>query len=291
MPRNAPSAVELKGGKHQTIAFGLVNVPVRIKNVKAPKRERTIGANFICEEHQVKAKQVYVCEEAGGSHAPGADVGRVKAYPTDSGYVQIDESELDELITGDGSIAIETFVPAEQVDPLFFDEHYMVGPDEGGATTYDLLCQALEEEGVIGVGTAILPGTKKTKIVAVRYSPFAEQLLLETVRFDYEINFADMDAVANGRKSRPAPTPQNVAVAVQLIEANAGEFDPSGVEDEWQKALRDAIAAAQSGKPAPVAKAKPVAVTPADDLMAKLQESVKKAKATKKPAAKKKAKA
>lgn len=292
MPRNAP-AVELKGGKHQTITVGLLNVPVRIKNVKSPKKERTISGNFICPEHEVKAKQVYICEEAGGSHDVGAVIEKVKAYPTDTGFVQLDDDVLAELVEmGTGAIEIDQFVDADEVDPLFFTEHYMVGPDETGHSSYDLLCEALADENVIGVGKAMLPGTKKTQIVAIRYSPFAEQILLETVKFDYEINFADMDAVANGRKSRPAPTGGNVALAKQLIAANAGKFDPSGVEDEYQTALREAIAAAESGQPVAPVKAKVVAPTPADDLMAKLTESVKQAKAAgKKPAAKKTTKA
>jgi DNA end-binding protein Ku len=285
LPRNA-TATELKGGKHQTIAFGLVNVPVRIKPVEVTKRQRTISANFICGEHMEKARQVYVCDQAGKTHGAGEAIEKVRGYPVDGGYVVLDDDVLEEIIAEKtGAITIDQFVPADEVDPLFFAKTYLLGPDEGGHPTYDLLAKAISTAGVIGVGTAVLAGTKKTQLVAIRYSGFAEQLILQTCKFDSEINWADIDAVANGIKSRPAPTAANLKLAAQIIDGLAGDFDPSSVEDEYQKALGDLIAKAASGQKLVAPKVKAAPVTPVDDLMTKLQESVAQAKkAGKKPA-------
>lgn len=290
MPRNA-AVLDIKGGKTQTIAFGLVNVPVRIKNVDAPKKNRTVSGNYICAEHHEKARQVYVCDTDGATHKAGEQCDKVKGYPTDTGYVVLEEDVVEQIIAEKtGAIAIEQFVDATSVDPLFFKQTYIVAPDTGGGPTYDLLAAAMQETGMLAFGKAVLPGTKKTQGVIIRWSPFAEQLVLETCKFDTDINWPDLDAVANGIKSRPAPVAGNVTMARQIIDGLTTKFDPTGVEDEFDKQLRALIDQAAQGKQLVAPAPKAEAATPADDLVAALKKSVAASKdkpIAKKPAAKK----
>lgn len=285
MPRNA-TALDLKGGKKQSIAFGLVNVPVRIKNVNASaKSSGAPSANFICADHQEKCKTHRYCE--AGDHTVDA----VKAFPVEGGgYVTIDDDLLESIVAEKtGAINIDVFVPADEIDPAFYKASYIVAPDEGGAPTYDLLAKAIAETGMVGVGRAVLPGTKRTQLVALRWSPWAEQLMAESLKFDTEIDYANVDAVANGIKSRPAPAAANVKMATQIIEGLAGDFDPTVVEDDFAAGVRDLIAQAAAGKKLVAPKPK-AAAPPADDLAAQLVKSIAAAKAGgKKPAKKTKA--
>lgn len=284
MPRNA-AVLDIKGGKTQTIAFGLVNVPIKIKNVKAPKKSRSISGSFVCAEHHEKARQTYVCDCDGMTHKAGEACEKVTGYQVaDGSYVVPDQDVLEQIIAEKtGAIAIDAFVPAADVDPLFFNESYIVAPGEGGGPTYDLLAQAMADANMVAWGKAVLPGTKKTQGVIIRWSPFAEQLVLETCKFDTDINWDDLDAVSNGIKARPAPAKANLDMAAQIIDGLTAKFDPTTVEDEYDKAKRDLVAQLAGGKKLTAPAPKVEAATPADDLVAQLKKSVA---ASKKPAAK-----
>lgn len=269
-------------GRKQSIAFGIVNIPVQLKPAIEARTKRTISANYVCPTHKVKVSTKRYCPQCD------ADVDAVKMYPHEGDYVQLDEDVLDQIVAEKtGEIRIEHSVKLDDVPRLYLNKPYLVYPGEGGAGTLDVLTEAIRSADAAAVGTAVL-GTKTEQIV-IYWEPATETLIAHTSYFDADLRWNDIGLVQAAAKSRPAPAAATVKMGVDLLTAMAGDFDPEEVEDEYTPALADAIAQAAGTTPKP--KAKAAAAEPeevgADDVMAALKASLAAAKG--KPAAKKKA--
>src|ERR1700712_4121272 len=134
------------------------------------------------------------------------------------------------------------FVPAESIDPRFFDSPYFLVPQKGGEKAYVLFRDALAETAKVGIGTFAL--RQKQHLAAVK--PMGDALVLEMMRFDEEL-------VDPGELNFPTATeakvrPQERDMAMQLIENLAEEFDPSKYKDEYQDKLKAIIKAKAKGK-------------------------------------------
>ena len=281
MPRNS-GVPEPQRGRSQTIAFGLVNVPVKVKSLKASRKQSKVTANYVCPDHNEKVSQKRYCEV--GDHYPDA----VKMFPTENGYVQLDEDLLDQIVAEKtGELRIDSFVDVAEIDPIYLGgTSYLIYPDQGGQSTYDLLAAALREAGFAGVGNAVFGASKSTQMIVLRWSPATETMVAHTVMYDSEIQWSDVDLVANAIKARPAPPAAQVKVAEQVIDGMTGVFDPTAVADSYTEELRNLIEQAAGGAKitAPSATAPPP--VPAGDVMDQLLASINKAK-KKKTAAKK----
>lgn len=277
------------GAKHQTIAFGLVNVPVRIKNIeRSSKDQGKVSFNFICPEHATKCKTQRYCED--GDHAVEA----VKGYQLpDGSYVQVDESLIDELAAErTQEIKITAFVDELEVSPLYYGTTYLLSSD-GAPSAYNLLATAMRQADVVAIGNAVLAGTKSTAMIVIRWDQDTECLVAHRCRYNDALDWNNAKIVSDGIKAMPEPSEAEVELALSLIEGLRGDFDPSAVEDEYNNAKLELVEKLASGKKVtPKPKEAPVAET-GDDLVEALKASVMAAKsgaAAKKPA-KKKAKA
>jgi DNA end-binding protein Ku len=278
VPRNA-AAPELKGGVKQVISFGLVNLPVKVKPLHASRKETSVGTNYVCPTHKEKVSTKRFCDSCDSI------VEAVKMFPTDSGYVDIEEEVLASLAADKtGELRIDRFVD-DEIDPIWFEKPYIVAPGEGGQAVYDLLAQAMRDAGKAAEGNAVFGGAKSTRKIIVRWSDKTETLVAHTCVYDTGIRWADVDTVANGMKARPAPTPDQVDFASQVIDQLAGDFDPEAVEDTYTPVVRDLIAQAAAGKKLTAPAKAPKQEASVDDLMAALRDSVA-ATADSKPKAK-----
>jgi DNA end-binding protein Ku len=287
MPRNSGAAEPQRGNK-QVIAFGLVNVPVKVKSLRESRKAAKVSANYICPQHREKVSSKRYCE--AGDHYPDA----IKAFPVDGGFVELDDDVIDQIVAEkSGSLRIDAFVDVADIDPIYFGTPYLVYPDTGGAPVYDMLVQAMHDADKAGVGVAVFGGAKATQLIVLRYAQATETLVAHACVFDSEIRWGDVDLVANAIKARPAPAAAHLKMAEQVITGLSGQFDPTAVADTYTEELRKLIEQAASGKKIAAPKPQAAPVTPADDVMEQLLASVKATKAggTKKPATRKKAKA
>lgn len=129
----------------------------------------------------------------------------------------------------DQSIEIEQFVPIEQVDPIYFDKAYLLGPDKGGHKPYRLLAAAMRETGKCAVAKFSTRG--KQQLVLLRQVD--RGLVLHTLYYADEVRgFADVDL-----GDEVATKPTEVDLAVKLIEQLATDrFDATLYEDEYRVA-------------------------------------------------------
>ncbi len=246
-----------------SISFGLVTVPVRL--VPATK-SRDVSFHQLQEGTGARIRYRRV-SEATGEEVSTDQI--VKGYDLGGGqYVVIEPDELAALAPkASKQIEIEDFVDLDQIDPLYFDNPYYVVPDKNAAKPYQLLVRAMEELRKVAIGRVVL--RSKERLVAIR--PLDGMLCIEMMRYADEVLPHAGLAGEEGEVSE-----RELAMARQLVESLAGDFEPERYHDEYREQLLDLIDRKAAGEQI---VAQPQAQEPAKvlDLMAALEASLARA--------------
>ena len=123
------------------ISFGLVNVPVRMYSAID---EHKLHFNYIHEKDGSRIGYEKVCKSEG---KPVPDDEIVKAFEWEKGeFVPMRDEDFERAQEDTfKSIDIRDFVDYEEIDPIFFERTYYLGPQEGAEKVYALLVRAMEE--------------------------------------------------------------------------------------------------------------------------------------------------
>jgi DNA end-binding protein Ku len=267
-----------------SISFGLLNVPVKLYSAVA---RRGISLREIRESDGARIRHRRVAE---GTDEEVPYEGIAKAYEiAKDRYIPIAKSELEALAPERSrAIEVQDFVGLEEIDPIYFDSPYYLGPAEGAARAYSLLARAMEESGKVAIARFVF--RNKEHLAAIR--PGDGVLTLTTMRFaDEVVPPAELEDVLP--TEAPKVAKREVEMAEQLIESLTREFDPTAYRDEYREQLLAMIERKAAGEEIVAAPAEEPAATKAPDLMSALEESIaavkekRGGKTPKKPAAKK----
>ncbi|MEP6697754.1 MAG: Ku protein, partial [Pseudonocardiales bacterium] len=196
-----------------------------------------------------------------------------KGYELPSGEMVVltDDDLADLPLKSSRAIDVLTFVPLEQVDPIYFNKSYYLEPEKGAAKPYVLLRDALEGSDRVAIVKIALRQRESLATLRVR----DDVIVLETMIWPDEVRDAEFGFLDDGVEVRP----QELAMANSLIESMAGDFDPSQYHDQYREALEQVIEAKIEGhevvEPADQEAPKQTGVV---DLMAALRASVERAK-------------
>jgi DNA end-binding protein Ku len=213
-----------------SISFGLVSIPVKLYSTG--EAASSIQLNMLHKKCGSRLKQQYICP-VDNVVVERDDI--VKGYEYAKGqYVLFSEEELKALNPEPtNSIEIGEFVPLEQVDPVYFDKSYYLGPDKGGDRPYRLLAEAMRETGRAALARYAARG--KDYLVLVR--PFEQGLVLQQLRYADELRTFDEVPIGNAEVK-----PAELKLAVQLVEQISAEtFQPEQYEDSVRAKVRALI--------------------------------------------------
>ncbi|HEU5140895.1 MAG TPA: Ku protein [Bacillales bacterium] len=253
-----------------SISFGLVHIPIKLF---AATEDKNIKLRYLHKECSTPIKYERVCPHCD-REVENEEI--VRGYEYESGkFVTLDKDELEELKKAQNkSVEIIDFVKLEEIDPIYFNRSYFIGPNENGGKAYALLQKAMKDSGKIGL--AKLTMHSKEHLAAVRV--YDKGLLLETIYYPDEIR--NIDHVP-GIDEKIELNQKELDTATQLIEQLTTEFDPEKYEDEYRNALSELIEAKVSGNEVKTAK-KTKKNENVVDLMAALQASIDETKPKKK---------
>lgn len=213
-----------------TVSFGLVSIPVKLYS--SAESSSTIRFNQIHKKDGSRLKQQLVCAKDGES-VPKDEI--IKGYEFAKGqYVLFTPEELkaiEEKATH--TIDIAEFVPADQVERIYLDKVYYLGPDKGGARAYRLLARAMQETGRVALAKYSARG--KGYLVMVR--PMGDGLAMEQLHYADEIRpFAEVPL--DGAEVKK----EELKLAIQLVEqAASDEFRPENYRDEVRERILELI--------------------------------------------------
>ena len=242
------------------VSFGLVSVPVKLYSAT--------------ESHDVSFRQVHakdggrikyqrVCS-VDGDEVAYADI--AKGYETEDGeMVILTDDDMAQLpSTSSREIAVEKFVPSEQIDPMLFEKSYYLEPEKSGVKPYALLRQALLDADRMAVVTVALRQRTTVAVLRVR----DDVIVLQTMMWPDEVRTPDFNVDAGEVKDA------EVKMAQMLVETLAGDFNPDEFEDDYAEAVEALVKAKIEGgeiKRTPTSTKSSGEVV---DLLAALQRSV-----------------
>jgi DNA end-binding protein Ku len=250
-----------------SISFGLLNVPVKLYSAVS---KQTVRFRELREGDGSRVKHKRVAE-SDGKEVPYEKIVKGYEYAPDQ-YVVLSRDELSELEPQRSrAIEIQDFVDLDDIDPIYFEQPYYLGPDKGAARAYALLVQAMKDARKVAIARFVL--RNKEHLAAIR--PMDDVLTLTTMRFHDEVTSPkDLDGEVFEEEKPKKPEKRELEMAKQLIESLTGDFNPDSYRDEYREELLDLLESKAAGKEvvsAPTEERKP---TKAPDLMAALEESL-----------------
>ena len=250
------------------VSFGLVNVPARLYSAT---ENHDVQFRQVHREDGGRIKYQRICS-IDGEQVSYDDI--AKGYETEDGQmVVLTDDDLADLPTRSSrEIAVEKFVPADQIDPMLLDKCYYLEPDKTATKAYALLRDALKEADRMAIVTVSI---RARMTIAVLRVP-DDVIVMQTMLWPDEIRSPEFANLGDQTDASAA----ELAMAKMLVESLAGDYDPAGYEDDYKQAV-DAVVKAklEGGEVQEVPAAAGDGGGEVVDLLAALQRSVERAKA------------
>lgn len=247
------------------IGFGLVSVPVRLY---AATQEHGIKLHQVHAGDGGRIRLKRVCDSCG-EDVPYEEV--AKGFEDDEGHTAVvTQSDLAGLpLPSKKLIDVLAFVDAGRIDPLQLSNSYYLAPDSAAADKpYVLLRETLKQTDRVAVTKIALRTRESLALLRVH----EDLLTLHTMYWPDEIR----DSTDLAPPSSVTVRPQELKMATSLMDTLSEDFDLDALEDEYQVALDDLIAAHLDHRPV-TRKAVTKAPDNVIDLMSALQASIDRA--------------
>ena len=251
-----PSTRSIWSGR---ISIGLVNVPVRLYTMI---KDQSFSFKFVRKEDACPLKYERVCT-LDREVVPWNDIGR--AIEVRKGeFVVFEKEELDALRPASNKkINIDKFIPMDQVDKIFFEKSYILGPDKS-EDSYSLMLEAFKRKNMAGIGRFTL----RTKEYPVLVYPYHDALIVTTLRYGEEV--VEPQKVKD-IQTLEAPPEDELELAMKIIDNLAGDFDITEYKDTYRDRVEELVEKKMKGETITVQEAQTEEVK---ELMTALQETL-----------------
>jgi DNA end-binding protein Ku len=262
------------------IEFGsAVAVPVKLYTAVRPKE---IHFHMLHDQDNVRVRQQMVCPAHAGGEREVPREHIIRGYElTKDQYVVIQEHDLDACAPQAArTIRIHRFVDPEQIDPLFYEKPYYLGPDAHGEKPYALLVRAMLRQKKVAIVEFVMRGKQYLGAIRVSGGSGDEHgtgaaLVLETLRYADEV-VPTGEVESELRKLKVDQ--RQVKMAEQLVDTLATEFKPDAYRDEYRECVMEMLAKKARGEKITLKHPKPRKETKSPDLTDVLMASLEQAR-------------
>ena len=220
------------------ISFGLVNIPVKMY---AATEDKDISMRML---HRVCGTPISYSRRCPHCEVPVENEAIMKGFEYEKGrFVRFDKDELDAL-SADASreIKIVDFVNLSEIDPIYFQKTYYLGPGDTGANAYGLLLAALADTGKIGIAKVTI--RNKSSLAAIRIVDGC--ISMETIFYPDEVRPAQN--VPNLQTTRGVVSERELTMAKMLIDQLSVPFEPTKYRDDYREQVMGLIQAKIAGQ-------------------------------------------
>ncbi|NRF91087.1 Ku protein [Paenibacillus frigoriresistens] len=249
------------------ISFGLVHVPVKMFSAT---EDKDISMRYIHKTCITPLSYVRKCQTCD-KEVEWEEIS--KGYEYEPGRFVIFEKDELENISGEANkeIKILDFVNLTDIDPVYFQKTYYLGPGDTGSGAYHLLLDSMRQTGKIGIAKVSI--RSKSSLAAIRV--IENCLAMETIFYPDEIR--PISQVPN-LPEKVTVNEREMEMAKMLISQLSTPFEPEKYKDEYRGRLLEAIEHKVAGEE--VQAAPTLQKTSVIDLMAALQASLDATKPT-----------
>ena len=210
------------------ISFGLVSIPVKL--FSAADTSSGISFNMLHGKCGSRVKQQYICPKEDNIVVPRDEIRKGYEFAKDQ-YVLFTTEELKALEEeARQTVEVTEFVPMAQIDPVYFDKAYYLGPDKGGSKAYWLLSETLKRTGRVALAKYAARG--KQYLVMLR--PMDGGLVMQQLLYADEVR-----PISEIGLDREPVLDAELKLATMLVEQRATDrFRPEAYEDEVKKRIQ-----------------------------------------------------
>jgi DNA end-binding protein Ku len=216
-----------------------------------------------------------------GTEEPVERKSLIKGYEIAKGeYVTVTQDEIDAVrLESTKTIDIESFVPADEIDRLYWDNPYYLIPDgKMAAEPYAVIREAMDRSGQIALGRVVMSTRERLMALEPRENGIVATMLRSHDEVRKMKDF--FDDIPNVR-----PDAEMISIATKIINQKEADFDPSEFNDRYEDALRELIERKQKGHK--ITRAEEPKDTNVINLMDALKASLKGKSGSEKKSAKK----
>lgn len=246
-----------------SISFGLVNIPIKLYSAI---EERGVKMRLLNKKDLSPIRYKRWSDKSGKEIAwedivKGVEVGEDE-------FIVISKAELEAMKPGGAKdVHIVEFVDAIQIDPIYFNSHYYIGPDKAKDKAFFLFREILEQTKKMAIGQFVM----REKMYTCAIESYRQGLLLSTLNYGYEIK--DISKIEE-LKEKPKISKQELALAKQLIDKiTVKTFDINEFKDDFHESLMKIIKKKAKGQTIVIDKKEKPKVK--EDLIAALKASLK----------------
>lgn len=242
-----------------SIGFGLVNIPIKLYSAV---QESRLNLDMLDKKDNSNIKFQRI-NETTGKVVSWENI--VKGYNVDGKYVIITDEDFEKAMPEKTKvIEIDSFADQQEIDSMLFDTPYYIEPDKSGGKAYTLLFEALKKTGKVGLGSFVLRNKENLCLI----KPAEKILIVQKIKYQQEIRSTEDFKIPEIKVK-----PQEVKMAVSLIDQLTQKFDISKYKDSYNEKLMKLIEAKSKGKKIDTPKMR-VVHTKTADLMAQLKASL-----------------
>lgn len=217
------------------ISFGLINIPVKLFSAV---ESSSIDFDMLDKKDHSNIHFKRVNAETG-KEVPYSNI--VKGFKIGGKYVVLDETDFESAdVVKTKTIEIISFVDANEIDPMYYEQPYYLEPDKSGAKAYALLRDSLAASGKVGIGSFVL----RNHEALVTLSPRKKAIVLNKIRFEEEIRDMSELNLPPASKSNK----KEMMMADKLIGQLTEKFDISMYKDTYSSKLMQIIKQKAKGK-------------------------------------------
>ncbi|MCG7505938.1 Ku protein [Mesorhizobium retamae] len=218
----------------------LADIECPVALYAAASTSQRVSFHIVNRKTSNRVRREYVDEESGRAvddddQLKGFDLGN-------DTFVTVEPDEVAELVpASDKTLSVTRFVKCADLDLLFFDRPYYLGPDRDADEKFALIRDSLAAENVVALAEAVL--FRRLRTVAIRAD--GNGLLANTLHFDHEIASPEKTfaKVAEFKIKK-----EMLDLAKHIMKSKAGIFDPAHFDDRYDAALAELIKAKIAGR-------------------------------------------
>ncbi len=213
------------------ISFGLVNIPIKIYSAI---KEHVLGFKLLCKKCHTPINYQRWCPHCNKQVAWDDTVKGLEL--SKNNYFILTQEKLHQLRPEKTeTLAIKEFIDISQLQPIYIEKHFYIGPEKSGEKSYFLFKEALEQTNKVAIGQFVM--RDKEYICAIL--PYDQGLLLSTLNYDYEIR--DINKITE-LETEPKLDTKELQLAKQLInQLTSKKFDLSKYKDTFAEQLAKEI--------------------------------------------------
>jgi DNA end-binding protein Ku len=249
-----------------TVSFGLVSIGVKLYTAT---EEKDVSFHQVRRDDGSRIRYKRVAEADGEEVAYG-DIAKGYQLPNGEVVVLTDQDFADLPLPTTRTVDVLEFVPAEQIDPIYYAKSYYLEPEKNAVKPYVLLRDALMDTDKVGIVKVAIRNREQLAALRVREGVIVMETMIwpDEVR-DPKFGFLDEDITLR--------QPER-AMAESLVESMSGDFDASEFTDNYREALQEVIHAKVEGREVIEPEEQQPTSGTVVDLMSALRASVEAAK-------------